>query len=135
MDSSDEPHQRVVLNGRRLGVVHAGLLGEGLQGLRHSGADGFEAEIWFSMERVWLLAFVVDDAMLLRLDSALGARLVLVCEDRPIQKLSAHLAPTYKLCCPDLHASAMALVVGNHNETSEACVDKLAEFIHLLYTT
>lgn len=91
VDSSNEPHQGVVLDSRRLGVVDAGLLGEGFRRLCHGGSDGLEAEVWLAMERVRLLALVVDDAMLLWLDSALGARLVLVREDRPADAVSLSL--------------------------------------------
>jgi hypothetical protein len=88
VDSSNEPHQGVVLDGRRLGVVDTGLLREGFRRLCHGGPDGLEAEVWLAMERVRLLALVVDDAMLLGLDAALGARLVLVRENRPAETIS-----------------------------------------------
>lgn len=136
VDSSNEPHQGVVLDSRRLGVVDTGLLGEGLRRLCHGGPDRFEAEVWLAMECVRLLALVVDDAVLLRLDAALGARLVLVREDRPADAVSLSLPSGRGIgSTVNLHASAVALVVGNHDESSEACVHQLAEFIHLLYAT
>ena len=35
----------------------------------------------------------------------------------------------------DLHTSAVALIVGYHNESTKASVDKLAKLVHLLFAT
>lgn len=92
-DVADEEYPDVMLDRHRLGIIDARLLGQFLVSNGRYHLDCFEAKRRLAPERLCGVTLtgvgVIDDTVLLWLDSSLAARLPFVSENRPDRTRSA----------------------------------------------